>query len=116
MGNGEAEKADGKCRMANDRWRNDGCEVRSGGYGNGQSDETTPQGSQSPIVGYDSNRVIDDSTNDKSESCRTRECTRQTDRTRARRPAEPAFRREDARKCAKQSQSGINAKLVTACG
>ena len=39
--------------------------MRSGGCGDGQSDETTPQGSQSPIVGYDSNRVIDDSTNDK---------------------------------------------------
>ncbi len=34
------------------------------GCGNGQSVETTPQGSQSPIVGYDSNRAIDDSTND----------------------------------------------------
>jgi hypothetical protein len=52
--------ADDGCRMADD-----GCEVRSGGCGDGESGETTPQGSQSPIVGYDSNRVIDDSTNDK---------------------------------------------------
>ena len=40
-------------------------EVRSGGYGDGQDGETTPEVSQSPIVGYDSNCVIDDSTNDK---------------------------------------------------
>ncbi len=39
-------------------------EVRSGGCGDGQDGETTPEVSQSPIVGYDSNRVSDDSTYD----------------------------------------------------
>src|SRR5208337_544564 len=59
-GNGEAEKADDREQMADDA-----CEVRSGGCGDGQDGETTLEVSQSPIVGYDSNRVIDDSTNDK---------------------------------------------------
>ena len=45
IGNGEAEKADGKCRMADDggQMADDGCEVRSGGCGDGESGETTPQ-------------------------------------------------------------------------
>ena len=42
----------------------DGCEVRSGGCGDGESDQPTPEVSQSRIVGQDSNRVLDDSTND----------------------------------------------------
>jgi len=45
--------------MADDR-----CEVRSGGCGEGESGEPTPEVSQGRIVGYDSNRVIDDSMND----------------------------------------------------
>ena len=52
--------ADGKCRMADD-----GCEVMSGGCGDGQDGETMPEVSQGRIVGLDSDRVIDDSTNDK---------------------------------------------------
>ena len=66
MGNGEAEKADGKCRMADDRGQmaDDGCKVRSGGCGDGESGETMPEVSQGRIVGLDSDRVIDDSTND----------------------------------------------------
>jgi hypothetical protein len=48
--------ADGKGRMVDDRG-----EVRSGDQGG----ESTPEVSQGPIVGYDSNRVMDDSTNDK---------------------------------------------------
>ena len=79
-GNGEAEKADGKCRVADDRGQmaddgcrmadgksrmaDDGCEVRSGGCGDGQDGETMPEVSQGRIVGLDSDRVIDDSTND----------------------------------------------------
>ena len=72
-GNGEGEKADGKCQTADDRGQtadddcrmaDDGCEVRAGGCGDGESGETMPEVSQGPIVGYDSNRVIDDSTND----------------------------------------------------
>ena len=43
----------------------DACEVRSGRCGDAESGETTPERSQSPVVGHDSNRVIDDSTNDK---------------------------------------------------
>ena len=43
----------------------DGWEVRSGGCGDGESDQPTPEVSQGRIVGHDSNRVIDDSTNDK---------------------------------------------------
>ena len=53
--------------MTDDGYRtaDDGCEVRSGGCGDGQSGETTPEVNQGRIVGYDSNPVIDDSTNDK---------------------------------------------------
>ena len=73
-GNGEAEKADDRRQMADDRGQtadagcrraDAGCEVRSGGCGDGQDGETMPEVSQSPIVGCDSDRVIDDSTNDK---------------------------------------------------
>ncbi len=73
-GNGKGEKAEGKCQTADDRGQtaddgcrmaDAGCEVRSGGCGDGESGEMTPEGSQSPIVGFDSNRVIDDSMNDK---------------------------------------------------
>ena len=73
-GNGEAEKADGKCQVADDRGQmaddrgqmaDDGCKVRSGGCNDGESGETTPEVSQGRIVGLDSDRVIDDSTNDK---------------------------------------------------
>ena len=73
-GNGEAEKADGKCQVADDRGQmaddrgqmaDDGCKVRSGGCDDGESGETTPEVSQGRIVGHDSDRVIDDSTNDK---------------------------------------------------
>ncbi len=64
---GKCQMTDGKCRMADDRGQmvDDECEVRSGGCGNGESGQPTPEASQSAIVGYDSNRVIDDSTNDK---------------------------------------------------
>ncbi|MGA2703365.1 MAG: hypothetical protein ABSH35_19995 [Isosphaeraceae bacterium] len=67
MADGKSQMADGKSQMADDgcRTADDGCEVRSGGCGDGQSGETTPEVSQSPIVGYDSNRVIDDSASDK---------------------------------------------------
>ncbi len=51
--------ADDGCRTGDD-----GCEVRSGGCGDGESDQPTPEVSQSRIVGQDSNRVLDDSTND----------------------------------------------------
>ena len=52
--------ADDGCRTGDD-----GCEVRSGGCGDGENGETMPEVSQGRIVGLDSDRVIDDSTNDK---------------------------------------------------
>ena len=66
MENGEGEKADGKSQMVDDGCRtgDDGCEVRLGGCGDGESGQPTPEVSQGPIVGLDSDRVIDDSTND----------------------------------------------------
>ena len=80
--------ADGRGRMANDEWQlaHDECqvaegellvaggelkmedeqyEVEAGGCDQGQSSEPTTEASSGPIVGHDSNRVIDDSTNDK---------------------------------------------------
>ena len=53
--------------MADDRGQmaDDGCKVRSGGCDDGESGQPTPEVSQGQIVGLDSNRVIDDSTNDK---------------------------------------------------
>ena len=95
-GNGEGEKADGKCQVADDKcqvaddeWQmaNDECqvaegklqvaggelkmgdqqcEVEAGGCDQGQSSEPMTEESSGPIVGYDSTRVIDDSTNDKN--------------------------------------------------
>ena len=82
-------KADGKCQVADDRGQmaNDGCqvaegelqvaggelkmgdeqcEVEAGGCDEGQSSEPMTEGSSGPVVGYDSTRVIDDSTNDKN--------------------------------------------------
>ncbi len=43
---------------------NDECHV-AGGCDEGQSSQPMTEGSSGPIVGHDSNRVIDDSTNDK---------------------------------------------------
>ena len=43
---------------------NDECQV-AGGCDEGQSSQPMTAGSSGPIVGHDSNRVIDDSTNDK---------------------------------------------------
>jgi hypothetical protein len=82
MGNGEAEKADGKCQMADDEWQmasdecqvaggeltmgDEPCEVEASGCDEGQSSEPMTEGSSGPFVGYDSNRVIYHSTNDKN--------------------------------------------------
>ena len=51
---------DDKRQMADER-----CEVESGGCDEGQNGELRPEGSSGPVVGQDSNLVIDDSTNDK---------------------------------------------------
>jgi len=87
MGNGE--KADGKCRMADAEWQmandecqvaegelqvaegelkmgDEQCEVQAGGCVEGQSSEPMTEGSAGPVVGHDSQRVIDDSTNNKN--------------------------------------------------
>src|SRR5208337_1567626 len=42
------------------------CEVEAGGCDQGQSSEPMTEGSSGPVVGYDSTRVIDASTNDKN--------------------------------------------------
>ena len=109
-GNGEGEKADGKCqvaddrgqmaddgcrmpdgrgRKANDEWQladdecqvaegelqvaggelkmgDEQCEVEAGGCDEGQSSEPMTEGSSGPVVGYDSQRVTEDSTDDKN--------------------------------------------------
>ena len=81
-GNGEGEKADAKCQMADDRGQmvndecqvaegelkmgDEQCEVQEGGCNEGQNSEPMTEGSSGPVVGYDSTRVIDDSTNDKN--------------------------------------------------
>ena len=94
-GNGEGEKADGKCQVADDRGQmaddecqmahdecqvaegelqvaggelkmgDEQCEVEAGGCDEGQSSEPMTEGSSGPIVGHDSQRVIEDATNDK---------------------------------------------------
>ena len=58
--------ADDREQVADDREQvaDAGCKVRSGGCDDGESGETMPEVSQGRIVGHDSNRVIDDSTND----------------------------------------------------
>ena len=93
-GNGEAEKADGNCRMADDREQmaddecqvaddecqvaddecqvaggelkmgDEQCEVEAGGCDEGQNSEPMTEGISGPVVGHDSQRVIEDSTND----------------------------------------------------
>ena len=73
---------EGRWRMTRCRMADDGCEVRSGGCGDGESGETTPEVSQGPIVGHDSNRVIDDSTNDTIRVFSYEDWTRRPDRTR----------------------------------
>ena len=88
-GNGEGEKADGKCQVADDKRQmaDDGCqvaehelqvaggelkigdeqcEVEAGGCDEGQCSEPMTEGSSGPVVGYASTRVVDDSTNDKN--------------------------------------------------
>src|SRR5208337_1214136 len=79
-GNGEGEKADGKCQVADDRGQmaDDECqvaegdlqvaggkpkmgdeqrEVQAGGCDEGQSSEPMTEGSSGPVVGHDSQRV-----------------------------------------------------------
>ncbi len=75
MANDECRMANDECRMANDEWQmaedpaqkaEDGSRVAEDGCDEGQSSEPMTEGSSGPVVGYDSDRVIDDSTNDKN--------------------------------------------------
>ncbi len=68
MANDECRVADGDLQVAEDGCRvaEDGCEMRSGGCGDGEYSKPTQGVSRGPIVGHDSNRVINDSTNDKN--------------------------------------------------
>ena len=58
---GELLVAGGELKMEDEQY-----EVEAGGCDQGQSSEPTTEASSGPIVGHDSNRVIDDSTNDKN--------------------------------------------------
>ena len=53
--------AGGELKMGDEQ-----CEVEAGGCDEGQSSEPMTEGSSGPIVGHDSTRVTDDSTNDKN--------------------------------------------------
>ena len=94
-GNGEGEKADGKCPVADDRGQmaddecqvahdecqvaegelqvargelkmgDERCEVEAGSCDDGQSSEPMTEGSSGPIVGHDSQRDNQDATDDK---------------------------------------------------
>ncbi len=93
-GNGEGEKADGKCQVADDRGQmaddecqvahdecqvaggelqvaggelkmgDERCEVEAGSCDDGQSSEPMTEGSSGPIVGHDSQRDNEDATDD----------------------------------------------------
>ncbi len=58
---GELQVAGGELKMGDEQ-----CEVEAGGCDQGQSSEPMREGSSGPVVGHDSTRVIDDSTNDKN--------------------------------------------------
>src|SRR5271165_5688997 len=75
FGIGSGEKADGKCQVAEGepqvaggelKMGDEQCEVQAGGCDEGQNSEPMTDGISGPVVGYDSTRVIDDSTNDKN--------------------------------------------------
>jgi hypothetical protein len=58
---GELQVAGGELKMGDEQ-----CEVQAGGCDEGQSSEPMTEGSAGPVVGHDSQRVTDDSTNDKN--------------------------------------------------
>ena len=103
---GELQVAGGELKMGDEQ-----CDVGAGGCDEGQRSEPMTEGSSGPIVEHDSNRVIDDSTNDKIEilSHEGAPRGRPTGTGRWRR-AVPPWRRNDAPKSAKQSQFEIEAK------
>ncbi len=74
MANAECRMADDKGQMANDECQvaegelkmgDEQREVQAGGCDEGQSNEPMTEGSSGPVVGHDSQRVIEDATGDK---------------------------------------------------
>src|SRR5271166_6251421 len=68
MANDECQAAEGEPQVAGGELKmgNEQCEVQAGGCNEGQNSEPMTEGMFGPVVGYDSTRVIDDSTNDKN--------------------------------------------------
>jgi len=73
MANDECQMADAECQVAEGvlrvaggelKMEDEPCEVEAGGCDEGQSSEPMTEGSSGPVVGHDSQRVIDDSTDD----------------------------------------------------
>ena len=66
-GNDECQVAEGELQVAGGELKmgDEQCEVQAGGCDEGQSSEPMTEASSGPIVGHDSHRVIEDSTNDK---------------------------------------------------
>jgi hypothetical protein len=66
MADDECQMADDECRMADDECQmaDDECRMAEGCDGERNNEPMTEE-SSGPVVGYDSNRVIDDSANDK---------------------------------------------------
>ncbi len=67
MANDECQVAEGELQVAGGELKmgDEQCDVGAGGCDEGQRSEPMTEESSGPIVGHDSNRVIDDSTNDK---------------------------------------------------
>ena len=68
MANDECQAAEGEPQVAGGELKmgNEQCEVQARGCNEGQNSEPMTEGMFGPVVGYDSTRVIDDSTNDKN--------------------------------------------------
>src|SRR5271157_144763 len=67
MADDECQVADGKLQVARGELKmgDEQCEVEAGGCDEGQSSEPMTEGSSGPVVGYDSQRVTEDATDDK---------------------------------------------------
>ena len=68
MANDECQVAEGEPQVAGGELKmgDEECEVQASGCNEGQKSEPMTEGIFGPVVGYDSTRVIDDSTNDKN--------------------------------------------------
>ncbi len=68
MANDGCQVAEGELQVAGCELKmgDEQCEVQAGGCNEGQNNEPMTVGISGPVVGYDSTRVIDDSTNDKN--------------------------------------------------